>query len=102
MIPPAKMKQCRPDAQPPVASPVGSQGREQMRSDVLVLPQEMPGMQEEPAPQSASRVQNFRQVFIGFATVEQVVNSKHPEPGAQSVVSAQGSPGLALPAEKQS
>ena len=102
MIPPVKVKQSRPAAQPPVASPVGSQGREQMRSDVLVLPQATPGMQEEPAPQSVSLVQNCRQVLIGCATVEQVVNSKHPEPGTQSLVSAQESPGFALPAEKQS
>jgi hypothetical protein len=73
-----------------------------MRRDVLALPQETSAMQEEPAPQSASLVQNFRQVLTGCATVEQVVNSKHPEPGTQSVVSVQGSPGFALPAEKQS
>jgi hypothetical protein len=61
---------------------------------VLVVLQDTLVLQKEPTPQSESLLQNWRQVFTGCATVEQVVNSKHSEPDAQAVVSTQGSPGL--------
>jgi len=81
----------------------GVAGREHRRNDVLVWSQETPVLQKEraPTPQSESTLQNCRQVLRGCAAVEQALNSKHAEPGTQSVVSVQDSPGLAVPAEKQ-
>jgi hypothetical protein len=69
-----------------------------MRSGALVVSQETLVLHKEPAPQSGSLLQNCRQVFTGRVAVEQALYSKHAEPGTQSVISVQASPGSLLPA----
>jgi hypothetical protein len=96
------VEQSRPRAHSLVAStPVGSQGREQMWSGALVESQETLVLQKEPepTPQSESLLQNCRQVLTGCVAVEQVLYSKHAEPGMQSVISVQNWPGVLWPAE---
>ena len=91
------MKQSSPEAQPAVALPVGSQGCEQRRASVLVAPQRTPILQAEPEPQSASALQNCRQVLIAQVSDWE---PKHSVPGTQSDKAVQDSPTLFWPAGK--
>jgi hypothetical protein len=75
-----------------VPMPVGSHGREHAAKDGDVVPQTMGTLQYVPvSPQAASLwSQKRRQVITEQPTAEKV---KHCEPGAQSLLLAQVSPG---------
>lgn len=92
VVSPAKTKQERPGAQPvPV---VGSQGREQAENGIVV-PQRMGTLQKASTwPQDASSLQKRRQVVTLHPAAVKV---RHWDPGAQSLLLAQGSPGWPAP-----